>query len=607
MRSTPTRALGRRAVELTAAALLAAGLGATPVAAHPTSASTAAPDAPTVSSETFTLDGLGTAARNGASDPVRLDVAEGTQSVGLTWAGPLPATIEVRGRTAGGWTPWQHLDGDPAEGPDEATRTGTPLAWLDPDGVDAVEVRAPSRPLPDLELQAIRADASASSGPAAPSIASSDGRPAIHPRSDWTSSGWVATNPGCTPAPEEEVTGVGYAVVHHTDTPNGYSAADVPALIASIAAYHTGSNRWCDIGYNLLVDRFGGIWEGRSGGVANPVIGSHAQGFNDGSVGVALLGNHQTASPSAAALAAAGRVIGWKLALHRHDPQATVQVTSGGGPKYRAGTVVTLDRVIGHRDVGLTSCPGALLYPDLDAIAQAATAYQATLPEPAPPLAPFRLEQDLVLQQYRDVLRRDPTPGPMALATARLAAGGTPGELVSYLVRSDEAEDLLHATTRLYRAYFRRNPDHSGFDYWVRRREGGTTLARISNTFAASSEFRRTYGSITDAEFVDLIYRNVLGRTADPGGRDYWTRKVAAGTSRGVVMLQFSQSSEYVRATREGTWVVATYEALLQRAVTDTAYDVLVADLRSGARDEADVATSLLVSDSYRRRIAPVT
>ncbi len=58
------------------------------------------------------------------------------------------------------------------------------------------------------------------------------------------------------------------AFVHHTDTGNDYTAADAPAIVRAIYAYHTQTLGWSDIGYDFLIDRFGTIYEGRYGGVA---------------------------------------------------------------------------------------------------------------------------------------------------------------------------------------------------------------------------------------------------------------------------------------------------------------------------------------------------
>ena len=72
-------------------------------------------------------------------------------------------------------------------------------------------------------------------------------------------------------------------------------------------------NGWNDIGYNFLVDRFGTVYEGRGGGIDQNVIGAHAQGFNSGTVGVALVGNFIAATPTEAQQDALVRLLAWRL------------------------------------------------------------------------------------------------------------------------------------------------------------------------------------------------------------------------------------------------------------------------------------------------------
>jgi hypothetical protein len=133
-------------------------------------------------------------------------------------------------------------------------------------------------------------------------------------------------------------------------------------------------NGWDDIGYNFLIDRFGQIFEGRYGGVEQNVIGAHAQGFNTGSVGIALLGTYGSVRPSAAAREALSRLIAWRLDVAHVNPLARNSSISGGNPKFRKGLPVWLRAVSGHRDTGFTSCPGAGLYGQLGAIARRASA-----------------------------------------------------------------------------------------------------------------------------------------------------------------------------------------------------------------------------------------
>ena len=102
---------------------------------------------------------------------------------------------------------------------------------------------------------------------------------------------------------------------------------------------------------------------------------------------------------------------------------------------------------------------------------------------------------------------------------------------------------------RLYKAYFGRLPDTAGLDHWVGARRSGLTLAAVSDAMATSPEFAAQYGALSNAAFVDRIYRNVLGRSPDPAGLEYWTAALNQGQARGSVMLGFSESSEFVAAT----------------------------------------------------------
>lgn len=104
---------------------------------------------------------------------------------------------------------------------------------------------------------------------------------------------------------------------------------------------------------------------------------------------------------------------------------------------------------------------------------------------------------------------------------------------------------------RLYRAFFLRDPDLAGLIHWEARHHlSGIDLWRVAERFATSSEFRRRYGALTDAGFVDLVYRNVFDRPPDGGGQAYWLDRLAGGLGRGAMMVGFSESPEMQRRTR---------------------------------------------------------
>jgi hypothetical protein len=163
---------------------------------------------------------------------------------------------------------------------------------------------------------------------------------------------------------------VHYAVVHHTAGSNNYTRAQSAAIVRGIELYHVKGNGWNDIGYNFLVDKYGQVFEGRYGGVDKAVVGAHAQGFNTGSVGVAMIGTYGAAKPPAVAIASLEELLAWKLDVAHVDPLSTLTWKSGGNPRFASGVPVFLRAISGHRDTGFTDCPGNALYAALPQIAK---------------------------------------------------------------------------------------------------------------------------------------------------------------------------------------------------------------------------------------------
>ncbi len=164
--------------------------------------------------------------------------------------------------------------------------------------------------------------------------------------------GWEADESLMTWTPEYEV--VTHNIIHHTDTPN--TDTDWKARIRSIYYYHAVTRGWGDIGYNYLIDPDGVIYEGRYGG--DDVIGAHAYGYNNGSMGVAFLGSYGGGSysgnttPFDTMLTSAEHLLAWKCGQKNIDPLGSGVDNDGDVYSY----------ISGHRDVGSTTCPGDNLY-----------------------------------------------------------------------------------------------------------------------------------------------------------------------------------------------------------------------------------------------------
>ncbi|BCN66702.1 cold-shock protein [Rhodococcus hoagii] len=168
----------------------------------------------------------------------------------------------------------------------------------------------------------------------------------------------------------------GGATVHHTAETNNYTREQSAGIVRGIYAYHAQSLGWCDIGYNVLVDRFGQIFEGRFGGLDRPVQGAHAGGFNENTVGIAMMGNFVNEPAPAATIESVGKYLGWRLKLANLNPKGQVTMYSEGTQysKYPLGQRVVLPTIFAHRDVGYTECPGSAAYAQMDQIRNIAAA-----------------------------------------------------------------------------------------------------------------------------------------------------------------------------------------------------------------------------------------
>ncbi len=97
---------------------------------------------------------------------------------------------------------------------------------------------------------------------------------------------------------------------------------------------------------------------------------------------------------------------------------------------------------------------------------------------------------------------------------------------------------------RLYRAFLNREPDASGAQYWIGIGEGAS-LDVIAEQFSISQEFTETYGDLSNQEFLEVVYQNVLGRQADDSGFQYWLALVDDGLQRSRAVRWITASAEF--------------------------------------------------------------
>jgi hypothetical protein len=122
----------------------------------------------------------------------------------------------------------------------------------------------------------------------------------------------------------------------------------------------------------------------------------------------------------------------------------------------------------------------------------------------------------------------------------------------------------VRAIARLYSAAFDREPKVDGLNFWVNSYEGGSSLTAIAGRFYSSPEFTRKYGPLDNTEYVEQLFRNVLGREGAEGGIDFWVGNLDSNSTRARVLGQFAESPENVSKTaatfasmryQDGQWV----------------------------------------------------
>jgi len=145
--------------------------------------------------------------------------------------------------------------------------------------------------------------------------------------------------------------------------------------------------------------------------------------------------------------------------------------------------------------------------------------------------------------------------------------GGTGNDLLSGegTLAASFGLTIANQVFRLYQSALDRTPDPAGHAAWSERiASGELTILEVADSFVRSPEFTQTYANLSNSEFVELLYNNVLDRASDPTGLARWTQDLEQGATRAELLKGFSQSPEFINST--------TIEAT-HFAINDTASD----------------------------------
>jgi len=188
------------------------------------------------------------------------------------------------------------------------------------------------------ELEALRGPKTASAtrkGRTGPTAASADMGTSLMKRSAWNAAPARAERMTAVAVPYDRIT------IHHSakESDGGSelsNARDVAEKIKKIQTFHMRERGWGDIGYHFMIDASGQVWQGRS----LDWQGAHAGGDdNIGNIGICVLGDFSTGSPSRESLAALEELVDTLSERNR----------------------IGRGRVYGHMRFAKTECPGGSL------------------------------------------------------------------------------------------------------------------------------------------------------------------------------------------------------------------------------------------------------
>ena len=168
---------------------------------------------------------------------------------------------------------------------------------------------------------------------------------------------------------------------------------------------------------------------------------------------------------------------------------------------------------------------------------------------------------DFVALTYQNVLGRAPDQAGFNAWTGALAGGMTRAQMVVGFSESSEFISNTSApidaglwapdpaaieTLGFYDAALGRLPDTAGLASWIGALHAGLSQTAMAAGFYGSTEFQSTYGTLSNADYVNLLYKNTLGRPGEAAGVTAWTGALASGMSRASVLAGFATSAELV-------------------------------------------------------------
>jgi len=210
-----------------------------------------------------------------------------------------------------------------------------------------------------------------------------------------------------------------------------------------------------------------------------------------------------------------------------------------------------------------------------------------------------------VHQQYLDFLDRVPDPGGFSAWVTLLDSGLVKANLIEAFMNSEEFRFEGKFIAQTYLGILTRDADYGGFRAWLGALLAGVSRQQIVQEFLNSSEFQIRFGSsLTNGQFVERMYNNILLRPSDPGGLTFWVGLLNSGQlTRTQVALSFLDSGEFqnLGTSQNRVDVSLLYFDMLRRGPDAGGFSAWVGALNSGV-PLTSVIDGFLNSAEYQSR-----
>lgn len=179
-------------------------------------------------------------------------------------------------------------------------------------------------------------------------------------------------------------------------------------------------------------------------------------------------------------------------------------------------------------------------------------------------------EQAAVLRLYEGVLGRDADQGGAEAFSAAADAGASLTTLAQSFLSSAEYQNDLNGdfVAEAYLNFLGRPVDDSGEAAWLNLLANGGTRADVVNGLVNSAEGQEA--PLGNTAFVNELYESALGHDADADGLANWITALNGGVSREDVTGQIFNSIEANQKTN-ADFVDSLYENALGRGVSEDA------------------------------------